>query len=283
MCHTRSRALTCFTVLTATLAMTVAAVTRAGAEGINDLSPPLASQVLASQVLASQVSASQPLVLAVLMDRDRRGSPYANSHAHVGATGLVRCGNRVGTAQLVLRRDIIVTAAHVLFGSGGHGDCVFLPRMGSGEPIAIETATIQAGSRTPLSQAATRDWAVARLVAPVSAATPYVLGAQMSQPGAVTLCAAGNGGATQFGAENCTVRSIVKTAGDGVRELAIDCSGSPGGSGGAIIAENGAITGIYVGDRSTNPSEAQPYSKTHYNFGITIEGAFRRALLAQAH
>jgi len=27
----------------------------------------------------------------------------------------------------------------------------------------------------------------------------------------------------------------------------------------------------------------QPYSKTHYNFGITIEGAFRRALLAAAH
>jgi len=49
------------------------------------------------------------------MDRDRRGSPYANSHAHVHATGLVRCGNTVGTAQLVLRRDIIVTAACFLW------------------------------------------------------------------------------------------------------------------------------------------------------------------------
>jgi len=219
--------------------------------------------------------------MAVLMDRDRRGSPYANSHTHVGATGLVRCGNRVGTAQLVLRRDIIVTAAHVLVGAGG--ECVFVPRMGSGESIAIQTATIRAGSRSPLSQAATSDWAVARLAAPVPSATPYALAAQAPQVGAVTMCAAGNGGPTQFGAENCTVRSVTKTAGDGVRELAIDCSGSPGGSGGAIINQSGAIAGIYVGDRSTNPGEAQPYSKTHYNFAITIEGAFRRAVFAVAH
>jgi hypothetical protein len=182
-----------------------------------------------------------------------------------------------------LRRDIIVTAAHVLFGAGGHGDCVFTPHMGSGESIPIEAATIRAGSRSPLSQAATSDWAVARLASPVAAATPYVLAAQALPLGTVTLCAAGNGGPTKFGAENCTVRSVIKTAGDGVRELAIDCSGSPGGSGGAVISENGAIAGIYVGDRSTNPGEAQAFSKTHYNFAITIEGAFRRALLAEAH
>jgi len=217
------------------------------------------------------------------MDRDRRGSPYANSHA-VGATGLVRCGNTVGTAQLVLRRNIIVTAAHVLFGSsGGQGQCVFVPRMGSGQPIPIETGTIRAGSRTPLAQAATNDWAVARLAAPVLDATPYALAGQASQLGPVTLYAAGNGGPTQFGAETCSVRSVIRTGGGGVRELAIDCNGSPGGSGGAIISQNGGIAGIYIGYRSTNPNQAQPFSSTHYNFGITIEGAFRRALLSEAH
>jgi hypothetical protein len=270
----RSTTLVSLAVLTAAFAIAPVAFNGALAESTaNDLSPPL----------ASPTQVSRPLVLAVLMERDRRGSPYSNSHTHVGATGLVRCGNRVGTAQLVLRRDVIVTAAHVLFGSSGeHGDCVFLPRMGSGQPIAIDTATIKAGSRTPLSEAATRDWAVARLAAPVATATPYVLGAQTSQLGTVTLCAAGNGAPTQFGAETCAVRGVIKTA-DGVRELAIDCSGSPGGSGGAIIGQNGEVTGIYVGDRSSSPSEAQPFSKTHYNFAITIEGAFRRALLAEAH
>jgi hypothetical protein len=229
-------------------------------------------------VKPSQARASRQM--AILMDRDRRGSPYANSQTHVGATGLVRCGSTVGTAQLVLRRDIIVTAAHVLFGASG-GDCVFLPRMGSGEPIPIDLRTIRAGSRTPLSQAATNDWAVARLTAPVLDATPYGLsGASL---GPVTLCAAGNGGPTQFGAESCAVRSVLGTGADGVRELAIDCSGSPGGSGGAIISRNGGIAGIYIGYRSAHPDEAGPFSSTHYNFGITIEGAFRRALLAEAH
>jgi hypothetical protein len=275
MSRAHSTALICAAVLTAAFAIGSATPNGARAESA-------ASNILRPNDTAKP-EVSRPIQLAVLMDRDRRGSPYANSHAHVHATGLVRCGNTVGTAQLVLRRDIIVTAAHVFFGAGGHGDCVFVPRMGSGESIAIDSASIRAGSHAPLSQAATSDWAVARLVAPVPTATPYVLAAQASQLGAVTLCAAGNGGPTQFGAENCTVRSVIKTAADGVRELAIDCSGSPGGSGGAVIGTNGAIAGIYVGDRSTNPSEAQPFSKTHYNFAITIEGAFRRALLAEAH
>jgi hypothetical protein len=234
----------------------------------------------ATSIANNPSQAPDPQRMAILMERDRRGSPYANSLTHVRATGLVRCGSTVGTAQLVLRRDIIVTAAHVLFGTSG-GECFFMPRMGSGEPIPIDSRTIRAGSHTPLSQAATNDWAVARLSAPVLDATPYGLaGASL---GPVTLCAAGNGAPTQFGAESCAVRSVLRTAADGVRELAIDCSGSPGGSGGAIISRNGGIAGIYIGYRSAHPDEAGPFSSTHYNFGITIEGAFRRALLAEAH
>jgi hypothetical protein len=36
---------------------------------------------------------------------------------------------------------------------------------------------------------------------------------------------------------------------------------------------------IFVGFRSTDASRAQPFSDSHYNFAITIEGPFRRALL----
>jgi hypothetical protein len=216
------------------------------------------------------------------MERDRRASPDANSHQRFGAIGLVRCGNVVGTAQLVLHRDVIVTAAHVLVGPEARGgNCMFLPGMGSGQPVAIQTETIRAGSQAPLSQAATRDWAVARLAAPVFA-SPYALAAPGTQPGTVTLCAGGNGSPTHFGTETCTVRRVVKVAPDGIRELAIDCSASPGGSGAALLSSKGTIAGIYVGDRSTSPAEAQAFSDTHYNFGITIDGAFRHALLATA-
>jgi Trypsin-like peptidase domain len=225
---------------------------------------------------------ARPIVTAILMDRDRRGHPDDGTRVRFGATGLVRCGNMIGTAQLVLRHDVIVTAAHVLSGAGGGGECVFVPGMGRGEPVPIATSTIRLGSRAPLSEAATRDWAVARLAQPVSAATPYGLATLGAHPGTITLCAGGNGAPTRFGTETCAVRGVIKSSADGIRELAIDCSASPGSSGAALLS-GGAIAGIYVGYRSTNPEEAQAFSKTHYNFGITIDGPFRHALQAAVH
>src|SRR5262249_31870800 len=215
-----------------------------------------------------QTTTNEPrsIVTAVLMDRDRRSTPDNASHARFGATGLVRCGNMLGTAQLVLRRDLIVTAAHVLIGPRSSGDCVFVPGLGSGHPIPIETSTIRSGSHAPMSQAATRDWAVARLAAPVSAASPYGLGVP-GRLGAVTLAGAGNGSPARFGTEACAIRKILQTSADGIRELAIDCSASPGSSGAALLDQRGGIAGIYVGFRSTDPNQSQPYSDTHYNFG----------------
>jgi hypothetical protein len=67
----------------------------------------------------------------------------------------------------------------------------------------------------------------------------------------------------------------------GVREFAIDCNAAPGSSGGALTIGH-RIVGIYVGYRSTDPERAQAFSATHYNFAITLEGPFRRAVLAAA-
>jgi hypothetical protein len=225
-------------------------------------------------------SSAPVLRLAVLMDHDRRTIPNASQFS---ATGLVRCGDTVGTAQLVLHRDMIITAAHVLVGpSGARLGCVFTPNLGAGSPIPIEAGTIKAGSRTPLSQTATKDWAVARLAAPASSAVPYGLAPQGAQQTIVTVCAGGNGRPMRFGAESCTVRRIIRTAPDGIRELAIDCSGGPGGSGGALLTPAHAVSAIYVGDRSFNPDQSEPYSQTHYNFAITVDGEFRRAIVAEA-
>jgi V8-like Glu-specific endopeptidase len=221
---------------------------------------------------------------AILLDRDRRTNPDASTHIKFGATGLVRCGNTVGTAELVLHHDLIVTAAHVLLGptSGHGGDCVFTSNMGDGSPIPIVAGTIKAGSRTPLAQPATRDWAVARLAAPVLSAIPYSLAAQGAHPTSITLCAGGNGTPTHFGAESCAVRRIIQTSADGIRELAIDCSASPGSSGAGLVTSEHTIAAIYIGYRSTNPDQSQPFSDTHYNFAITIDGPFRRAISAEA-
>jgi len=228
--------------------------------------------------------AQPPFKSAVLMDRDRRTNPDASTHIKFGATGLVRCGNSVGTAELVLHRDVIVTAAHVLLGpaSGQGGDCVFTPNMGDGSPIPIVAGTIKAGSRTPLAQPATRDWAVARLAAPVLSAVPYSLAPQGAYPTSITFCGGGNGTPTHFGAESCTVRRVIQTAADGIRELAIDCSASPGSSGAGLVTSGHAVAAIYIGYRSTNPDQSQAFSDTHYNFAITIDGPFRRAISGEA-
>jgi hypothetical protein len=226
----------------------------------------------------------RPYVPAVSMEVDRRAAPDASIRkgARFGASGLVRCGGALGTAQLTLRADIITTAAHVLIGADGQprGSCTFQSTAG-GAPVPIDTRSIRAGSRNPLADAATRDWAVARLASPVSGATPYALAPAGAKPGGVFMIAGGNKRADALGSERCNARGILATSPEGVREFAIDCSAAPGSSGAALTSGLGVV-GIYVGYRSVDPSRAQAFSSTHYNFAITIEGAFRRALVAAA-
>jgi hypothetical protein len=235
----------------------------------------------------------RPYVPAVSMDKDRRVSPaefiqqagIANDglRQQVGATGLIRCGSATGTGQLTVRNDVITTAAHVLIDQYGKHriGCVFEPAMAGGGPVPIDFDSIRTGSSTPLSQRATKDWAVARLVAPVKGVAPYQIGAAGASPTAVLMCAGGNRSGAAIGLEQCSTRRIIGTASDGVREIAIDCNAGPGSSGAALIAGD-KVVGIYVGYRSTDPSKAQAFSDKHYNFAITVEGPFRSALQAVA-
>lgn len=235
---------------------------------------------------------ARPYVPAVSMEADRRVSPEdwarrnrtgkSKTSQRYGATGLVRCSGAVGTAQLTLRSDIITTAAHVLIGTDGQprASCTF-QATGGGAPVAIDPRSINAGSRSPMSEPATRDWAVARLVQPIQDAAPYGLAPASSKPGGVVMFAGGNKRADQMGAEQCNARGMLAASPQGVREFAIDCNAAPGSSGAALTAGH-QIVGIYVGYRSTDPARAQAFSSTHYNFAITVEGPFHRALMAAA-
>jgi len=217
------------------------------------------------------------------METDRRtGLESAKIRAQNGAAGIVRCAGAIGTAQLTLRADIVTTAAHVLIdGSGAPRTCTFQSVAG-GAPVAIDTQSIKMGSRAPMSEPSTRDWAVARLARPVSGATPYGLAQPGTKPAGVFMVAAGNKRADRMGAESCKARGMLSASWEGVREFAIDCNAARGSSGAALTAGHN-IVGIYVGYRSSDPSRAQAFSATHYNFAITVEGPFRRALLAATH
>ena len=224
------------------------------------------------------------VVPVVIMEKDRRTAPGRELRARHGATGLVRCGVAIGTAQLTLRNDVITTAGHVLMAPDGRprAGCVFEPLAGGGrERIAIDARSIRSGSRVPLSAPATRDWAVARLVRAVRGAIPYGLVSEGAPPGGVVMLAAGNKQAAIWGAEQCVCRNVMN-AREGIREFAIDCNAGPGSSGAALLGGGRNIAAIYVGFRSADPARAQVFSTTHYNFAITVEGPFRRALLAAA-
>ena len=132
-----------------------------------------------------------------------------------------------------------------------------------------------------MSEAATRDWAVARLTRPIQNATPYGLAPAGGKPSGVLMVAGGNKRADQMGAEQCNAREMLAASPEGVREFAVDCNAAPGSSGAALTTGR-SILGIYVGYRSTDPARAQAFSATHYNFAITVEGPFRRAVLAAA-
>ena len=42
------------------------------------------------------------------------------------------------------------------------------------------------------------------------------------------------------------------------------------------------VMAVFVGYRSVAPDEPLPFSARHYNFAVTVEGAFRRAVELQA-
>ena len=132
-----------------------------------------------------------------------------------------------------------------------------------------------------MSEPATRDWAVARLARPIQNAMPYGLAPAGGKPGGVFMVAGGNKSADRMGAEQCHARGMLAASAHGVREFAIDCNAAPGSSGAALTVGH-KIVGIYLGYRSADPTRAQAFSATHYNFAITVDGPFRLAVLGAA-
>jgi hypothetical protein len=218
----------------------------------------------------------------------RRGLRPSEVVTRYAATGVVRCGTAVGTAQLVLAADVIATAAHNLFDPQGklrgEGDrCRFeIAVGGERQAIPVDLAHVATGSSVPYGSPAIADWAVARLARPVVGISPYPIAAAIAVPTPIVLLAAARAdGSAASAIEDCTAHAVTNAA-SGMRELAVDCSGESGTSGAAFLTADGRFAGIYVGFRSRAPQQAAPFSNEHYNFGVTAEGDFRRALIAAA-
>jgi hypothetical protein len=209
---------------------------------------------------------------------------WRRSHA---ASGLIRCGNARGAGQLTLSDNVVTSAAHVFFNEDGEpradsAHCQFVVEV-AGEEIAtaIDTRSLVVGSTHPYDESAVHDWAVARLRRPLREAAPYPLGApEGGEP--IQFIARGHsdwGGGRELSVENCRIRDALDAGAEGTREFSFDCAAGIGASGGGLMNAAGSrLVAIFVGFRSVAPDLHLAFSPRNYNFAVTIEGAFRRAV-----
>jgi hypothetical protein len=206
---------------------------------------------------------------------------------HSGS-GIIHCGNARGAGQLTVADNVITTASHVLYNESGElrGDssrCTFTVMLDGREIVTpIDTRSIVAGSTNPYNEIAVHDWAVARLTRPLPEATPYTLGAAAGNE-AIRFVARGHsdwGGGHEMSMEFCRLRDGLEAGAEGTREFSFDCAAGVGASGGALLNSAGnRLLAVFVGFRSTAPDQRMSFSASNYNFGVTVEGAFRRAIL----
>lgn len=207
------------------------------------------------------------------------------------ASGLIECGAAHGAGQLTLTDDLVTTAAHVFFDEKGapRAKICFFVIEADGKQIRtpIDSGSIVAGSTNPYAIEAVHDWAVARLKHPVEGVTPYGL-AEAARPNMpVEFVARGHidwGEGRKLSMEKCVLHDQLTIGEEGTREFSFDCETGDGASGGAVIMGAGdpVVGAILVGWRSNKPFRTAPFSHTHYNFAVTIEGAFKKAVVAAA-
>ena len=208
------------------------------------------------------------------------------------ASGLVVCGRAHGAGQLTLANNVITTASHVLFDENGKPraeTCRF--EIVDGEAtvsVGIDMKSIVAGTRDPYKLAAVHDWAVAKLELPISGPRPYDLAEKADAADPVEFVARGHidwGQARHLSLEACKLHDQLNKSEEGTREFSMDCETGDGASGGALFDEASGtdkLAAVLVGYRSIRPWSALPFSTQHYNFVVTVEGAFRDAVTAMA-
>jgi hypothetical protein len=207
------------------------------------------------------------------------------------ASGLVECGAAHGAGQLTLADDVVTTAAHVFFDERGvprARSCTFVIESAQKlVKVPIDLASIVAGSKDPYAIAAVNDWAVAKLTRPIVGVVPYTLAGATKPNTPVSFVARGHidwGDGRKLSMERCMLHDLTSVGPEGTREFSFDCETGDGASGGAVVTDDAApaIGAILVGWRSNKPFRSAPFSRTHYNFVVTIEGAFKKAVVAAA-
>ena len=149
--------------------------------------------------------------------------------------------------------------------------------------VPVDLGSIVAGSTNPYDVEVTHDWAVARLTRPVAGVRPYAVATDVRENAPVTFVARGHidwGDARKLSMQDCQLHDRLSAGAEGTREFSFDCDTGDGASGGALMfgSDTNRVGAILVGWRSNKPFKAMPFSRTHYNFAVSIEGAFKQAV-----
>jgi hypothetical protein len=237
------------------------------------------------------VFGDHPRLTAEQFASENRLDPGDVKRRHA-ASGVIHCGDARGAGQLTLADNVVTTAAHVLFDEHGQlrGDsahCFFTATVAEQEiTTAIDVASVVSGNSDPYAKPAVHDWAVARLLRPIKGATPYGVGAPAQAAQDIEFVARGHsdwGSGRAMSMENCRIHDVLSRGAEGTREFSFDCDAGVGASGGAVLNASGSrLLAVFVGYRSIAPDRTMPFSPQHYNFAVTLEGAFRRAVEAAA-
>jgi hypothetical protein len=208
------------------------------------------------------------------------------------ASGLIVCGNLHGAGQLTLTDQVVTTAAHVFFDEKGAPtakSCLFILDVDNKQiSVPIDLTSIVAGSTNPYAVAEVHDWAVARLTKPIDGVQPYGIAEASSADQPVEFVARGHvdwGQGHRLSMEKCRLHDQLAAGKEGTRTFSFDCETGDGASGGAVLtqAQKPEISAVLVGWTSNRPFHAAPFSPTHYNFVVTMEGAFRQAVQTMAN
>jgi hypothetical protein len=161
--------------------------------------------VLSSSALAQDLPFSELTKLlhqvAVFGDHDHRlneadfaasvGESKQTIHDRYAATGTITCGNYEGTAEVTVKNDTIVTAAHMFYDSGTCNPkgapaeaCVFSYTKIDGSSRKIKVKKMfDIGYKCPGTPDRKADWAVLKLESPADGVMPYQVPATGTENG----------------------------------------------------------------------------------------------------
>jgi hypothetical protein len=278
--------------------------------------------LIASCTTNSPQSKIQRQTTAVIGDVDNRETfpNYSKAHgiqlreleAKYSATGVLFCGNKESTFNLVKRNNLIVFPAHRVLDTDLYGKYIgqisdqrlreCYVRVFKGESLGKKhyslnlTKTVKVG---PLLRLKTHgnDWAIAELKESISGVSHYDVAPPDSQnefagltDQKVTIIAARNENFQNYPYETRTICDgkigFVRSVADPLTKTkkyhaATDCSGGNGGSGGPILALSADGTPLFLGmitGSFDSEADHKPFGYENYTGGPLLTGEFLEAL-----